>query len=261
MQSFGALLLRGLLAGLLAGLVAGGFAFVAGEPRIDAAIALEEQAAHDGAPAGADDHAEELVSRDGQKAGLILATALFGVAMGGIVATAYTLLRRRLRLRRDAHAALVVAGSGFGGAVLVPFLKYPPSPPGVGDPGTIDQRTAAFLTMVVLGLLAVWAGAAAFRALRGPDWLRCTGATASFVITVAAGYVVLPSYAEVPNGFPAGLLWDFRIASLGTQAVLWTAIGLIFAALVHRAGDAPAADHAVGEEPAAPAGRPVETAG
>ena len=36
-----------------------------------------------------------------------------------------------------------------------------------------------------------------------------------------------------PDGFPATLLWDFRIASLGTQVVLWTALGLAYAALLH----------------------------
>ena len=39
-------LVRGLLAGLLAGFVAFGVAYAVGEPPIDAAIALEESAAH-----------------------------------------------------------------------------------------------------------------------------------------------------------------------------------------------------------------------
>jgi Probable cobalt transporter subunit (CbtA) len=35
---------------------------------------------------------------------------------------------------------------------------------------------------------------------------------------------------EVPEDFPATLLWRFRLASLGTQTVLWTVLGLGFAA-------------------------------
>ena len=32
----------------------------------------------------------------------------------------------------------------------------------------------------------------------------------------------------------ATLLWRFRLASLGTQAVLWTTMGLLFGALTER---------------------------
>jgi hypothetical protein len=118
---YGKLLLRGLLAGLIAGLLTGVFAYTAGEPKIDAALAIEQQTAH----AAGDDthHDDELVSRDGQKGGLILATALYGVAMGGLLATAYTLLRRRLRTTSDTRAALGLAGAALLGIVAVPFAK------------------------------------------------------------------------------------------------------------------------------------------
>ena len=51
---------------------------------------------------------------------------------------------------------------------------------------------------------------------------------------VIAGYL-MPTVDEVPAGFPADVLWQFRIASLGTQAVLWTSVGLLFGALTDRA--------------------------
>jgi len=38
----------------------------------------------------------------------------------------------------------------------------------------------------------------------------------------------------VAGGFPATLLWRFRLASLGTQAVLWTTLGLLFGVLTER---------------------------
>ncbi|MEU7905412.1 CbtA family protein [Actinoplanes sp. NPDC049118] len=236
--TYGAILLRGLLAGLIAGLLAGVFAYSTGESRIDAAIAIEEAAAE---PAGAADdghHDEELVSRDGQRGGLFLATALYGVAMGGLLATAYTLLRRRLRTPSDTRAAIGLAGAALLGVVLVPFVKYPANPPAVGDPATINQRTISYLAIVVIGLVAVWAGVLASRSLRAgaPEWLRATAAVGGFLIVVAIGYVLLPSIDEVPDTFPASLLWDFRIASLGTQATLWTALGLAFAALLGRLG-------------------------
>ncbi|MBE1491792.1 CbtA family protein [Plantactinospora soyae] len=243
MPSFLSVLLRGLLAGLVAGLIAGTFAYFAGEPRIDAAIAIEEQATHSEPTTGEDHHEDELVSRDGQRAGLFLATGLFGVAMGGMLATAYVLLRRRLRTRDDGRAALLLAGGALLGAVVVPFLKYPANPPAVGNPDTINQRTGSYLLLVVLGLVAVWAGALGHRALRpdAPDWQRAAAAVGGFLLVTVVAYTVLPSFHEVPDDFPAALLWDFRLASLGTQLVLWTGIGLLFAALLSWSGRRPTA--------------------
>ncbi|MFI7545480.1 CbtA family protein [Actinoplanes sp. NPDC049599] len=236
--SYGALLLRGLLAGLIAGLLAGVFAYASGESRIDAAIAIEQAAAATAPAHGTDDghHDQELVSRAGQKVGLFLATALYGVAMGGLLATAYTVLRRRLRTPSDTRAAFGLAGAALLGVVLVPFGKYPANPPAVGDPATINQRTISWLAIVVIGLVAVWAAVVAFRAPRAqaPEWLRATAAVLGFVAVVAIGYLLLPAIDEVPDTFPPSLLWTFRLASLGTQVTLWTALGLAFAALLPR---------------------------
>lgn len=232
--SYGAILLRGLLAGLIAGLLAGVFAYATGESRIDAAIAIEQAAA----PAGDGHHDEALVSRTGQKGGLFLATALYGVAMGGLLATAYALLRRRLRTGSDTRAAFGLAGAALLGVVLVPFVKYPANPPAVGNPATIDQRTISWLSIVVIGLVAVWSAVLVSRSLRAgaPEWLRAASALAGFLAVVAIGYLLLPSFDEVPDTFPPSLLWTFRLASLGTQVTLWTALGLAFAALLHRLG-------------------------
>ncbi|WP_328346398.1 CbtA family protein [Micromonospora sp. NBC_00421] len=231
--TFATVLLRGLLAGLVAGLLAGAFGYLVGEPRIEAAIAIEEAASHTG-PVADDHHADALVGRGGQRAGLFLATGLFGTAMGGLLATGYALLRRRLRTTDDGRSALLLAGGALLGAVLVPFLKYPANPPAVGSPDTIDQRTAAYLTLVVLGLVAVWAGTLGYRSVRpdAPVWQRVGAAVGGFLLVAGAGYVVLPSFQEVPDDFPATLLWNFRLAALGTQVVLWAAIGLLFSALM-----------------------------
>ena len=231
---YGALLLRGLLAGLIAGLLAGLFAYAFGEPKVDAAIAIEEAAAH--ATAEPSHHDDALVSRTGQKGGLFLATGLYGIAMGGLLATAYTLLRRRLRTPDDTRAVFGLAGAALLGMVLVPFVKYPPNPPAVGDPSTINQRTISYLAILVIGLVAVWAAVVAYRSPRtgSPEWLRAIAGIAGFLIVVTIGYVLLPNIDEVPDTFPPSLLYTFRITSLGTQVVLWTTLGLAFAALLTR---------------------------
>lgn len=228
-RGFGAVLLRGLLAGLIAGVLAGVFAYAFGEPKVDAAIAIEEAAAP---PAAADE--APLVSRDGQKAGLFLATGLYGIALGGLFAVGFALLRRRLRTADDARAALGLAAAGLVGVALVPWVKYPPNPPAVGDPSTIDQRTGSYLAILVIGLVAVWASVLAFRSLRAgaAEWLRLVVGLGAFLLVVVIGYVLLPTVDEVPASFPASLLWSFRLTSLGTQVVLWTVLGLAFGALM-----------------------------
>ena len=241
MRTFGSLLVRGLIVGLFAGLLAGTFAYVMGEPRVDAAIAIEEAGAahthdHDNNHGdSAEPAAEEkpLVSREGQKAGLFLATSPYGVALGGMFAVGFTLLRRKLRTGNDAYAALGLAAAGFVGIVLVPFLKYPPNPPAVGNPDTITRRTVTYLLTLVIGLLAVWAGVAASRwAARYGELARLGGGVIAFLVTIVAAYLILPRINEVPETFPATLLWQFRFASLGTQATLWLLLGFGYAATV-----------------------------
>ena len=217
----GSLLLRGLLAGLVAGLAAGAFAFVAGEPRLEAAIALEG-------------HAPGPVGRDAQRVGLVLATALHGAAVGGLFAIAYAVSRGRIGPRTGPALSLTLAGALFVAVVLVPFLKYPANPPGVGDPDSVGSRTALYLTMVATCLLALLAAVRVARTAvsRGHPSVASAAGVATFVATAGIAAMVLPEANQVPAGFPADLLWDFRLASVGTQLVLWAVLAGVFARTV-----------------------------
>lgn len=223
------LFLRGLVAGLIAGLAAGMFAFAFGEPLIDRAIAVEAASE----PAG---HAEQaLVSRDGQRIGLFLATGIYGLALGGLFGLVFAFARGRIRARSDIRLSFSLAGALFAAVVLVPFLKYPAAPPGVGDPATITARTLLYLTVVATSLLALLA---AWRAARSvPERrLRPLTALAVFAATVAIVAYVLPAVDEAPGSFPSDLLWDFRLTSLGVQVILWASLGLAFGIGTRRAG-------------------------
>lgn len=260
-ESFKNLLIRGLLAGLVAGLLAGAVAFVVGEPHVNAAIAIEESASaaaeaeHSAAEAhehpaaagtesstaaeadAAHSHGEDaLVSRDGQRAGLFLATALAGLALGAIYASV-TYYARRASTMSAPVLALALAGLGWLAIEAVPFFKYPANPPAVGDPDTIDKRTLLWLASVVLGLLAVAVAAYAAKIVAANDFLtvRIAAPLLAFLVVVGVGYLVLPDVDEVGSDFPASLLWEFRISSLTVQATLWLALGLGFAFLTERA--------------------------
>ncbi|WP_442875163.1 CbtA family protein [Actinoplanes sp. NBC_00393] len=92
----------------------------------------------------------------------------------------------------------------------------------------------AYLAVVVLGLVAVCAAVLAART-QTAEWRRAA-ATIGFLVEVTAAYLLLPTFDEVPATFPATLLWDFRVSSLGTQVVLWSVLGLTYADLVARHG-------------------------
>ena len=59
-------------------------------------------------------------------------------------------------------------------------------------------------------------------------------AGAAYVIVITAAMLILPPVDEVPSDFSAITLWRFRLASLGIDAVLWTALGLVFGVFAER---------------------------
>lgn len=266
---------RGLAAGLLAGILTGVFALVVGHDPMATAIRIEEsqhadqaddpaaqqdddhgaaRTDHDGSAHGThhddddghahddgDGHAqddEHLVSRTTQQALLPVATVVVGLGLGGLFGLAFALLRPRRR-QGDWQASLVLGGAAWSVTVLLPTLTSPATPPGVGDPSSVDARTQAYLLTVASGILVVaalygLAGRLTRTVLRAPARQAVIGA-----VTLLAGAIlvaVLPS--TLPgDGLPAELVWRFRLASLGSQTLLWAGIavgvGLLWERAVH----------------------------
>jgi hypothetical protein len=222
-----------MLAGLAAGLLAFAFAYAFGEPQVQAAIDFEDhlaRVAHE--PAAA-----EVVSRGVQRTlGLLTGVVLMGVALGGVFALLFAWAYGRIGALGARPTAALLALAAFVTVTLVPFTKYPANPPTVGNPDTIDRRTALFVAMICISLLSAVAAARIRRGLlaRLGGWNAAIAAGVAFVAVVAAAELVLPAVHETPAGFPADVLWRFRIASLGINAVLWTAIGLGFGLLAER---------------------------
>ena len=232
------LLRRGLVCGVLAGLMAGVFAFVVGEPLVQDAIDIENASASLTPLA----HISEwTVSRGEQRGGLFLATALYGACVGMLFTLAFAVLRGRTGVRDDWQLSVRVAGALFLALVLVPWLKYPANPPAVGDPDTIGQRTWTYVVLLggtAAALVAAWRVGAGVAA--AAPWRRPLAAGATFVVLVVVLVVALPGVDEVPDGFPASLLWEFRLSALGTQAVLWAVLGVAYGIASVRAASAPA---------------------
>jgi predicted cobalt transporter CbtA len=232
------LLWRGMLAGILAALLATLFARVVAEPQVDRAIAFEasHEAAHDDGHHHEEEGAEPVSRATQRGAGLLTAMTLYGAAIGGIFSLVFAYGYGRIARVGPRTLAAALAILAFIVVALVPALKYPPNPPAVGQPDTIQIRTAAYFAMLAASIIAT---VVAFRIraillprLGGFDALLA--GLAAFVLIVIAVQAILPPIDEVPADFPAQLLWKFRIAALGIQALLWSAIGLGFGWMAER---------------------------
>lgn len=244
------LLIRGMIAGLVAGLIGFGFARVFGEPTVARAIAFEEQHEHAAAPhehehgdastsaAHSHGHGDEaLVSRDTQAGlGLLTGVAVFGTALGGLFSLVFAFAYGRLGALHARGTSALLALFGFMSVAIVPFLKYPPNPPAVGGAETIGPRTALFFGMVAISLVAAVFAVRLQRrmAARHGGWNATLIAAAAYIVAIVVAQVVLPRIDEVPADFPASLLWNFRVAAIGMQALIWATLGLVFGALAAR---------------------------
>ena len=251
------------LLGVLSGIFAASFMRVTGEPWVDKAIALEEanaateEAAH---PAAAEASAEEdhghdeaFVSRSDQKGfGLFAAFILVGAALGLFFAGTFLGLRKGQPdvLRRSLTAGAILAGA----FTVAPWLKYPPTPPAVGDPGTINERQWQYVAMIFFAFLVLLGAARLSSYLRGRGWAndeRLVAVAAAVIIPMALLVILLPAPSD-PINAPANLVWHFRLASLGGNLLLWTILSLGFGSL------AMSAERALGRahqpQPAAPPG-------
>ncbi|GLW35636.1 CbtA family protein [Actinoplanes regularis] len=258
---------RGLLAGAVGGLFAFVFARIFAEPQIQQAIDYE--GARDTAQEALDKAAGIAVEAGGEdpfaravqgNVGIGVALIFFGAAMGALFAVGYTLYLGRAGRVRPRTLALLVAGGGFLGTYLMPFLKYPANPPAIGHEDTIGQRSSFYLLMVAAPVLflvlTVWLGKRLQP--RFGTWNATLIAGGVFIAATAIVMLILPSFGDLaankqyhqatetpapltdPSGkivfpgFPADLLFNFRLYSIGAQLVLWTVIGLVFAPMAER---------------------------
>ena len=249
----GNMLMRGMLIGVVAGILSFGFLKIVGEPAVDRAIAFETQmdeakdkakkdeAMAKGLPMPVDDYDPELVSRPVQAGvGLLTGVTVYNVAFGGLFALVFALAYGRMGDFGARTTSALLAFSGIVAVYIVPNLKYPANPPSVGDPETIGMRTGLYFAMIAISLaamIAAWMLRNRLAARYG-GWNAGLIAAAAYLVVVVAVAMALPGVNEVPEGFPAVVLWQFRTASLGAQLIMWATIGLLFGGLTERAARA-----------------------
>ncbi len=222
---------RGLLSGAVGGVVAFLFARTFVEPVIARAIAFEEthEAGHE--------HGVELFTRGVQaNIGMGFGVLAFSVAMGALFAVAFCVVHGRVGNVSPRLLAVLLAGGMFLSVYVIPFLKYPASPPASSLGETIRQRTLLYVLLVVTSTVlfaaAVWLGRRLLD--RYGAWSATLIASAGYVLAIAVVMLILPTIDETPDDFPADVLYDFRLYSLGTQLVMWAVIAVVFASMAGR---------------------------
>jgi predicted cobalt transporter CbtA len=224
---FGQLFGRLVLAGVIAGALAGAFSLLVTERAITPALHLEDARL---AAEGGHEHGVEMFSRSTQLLGGFLGTLIAGVVLAVVFAAVYGVTRHRLPGRTDFARVVLLAAIGFGILGLLPALKIPANPPAVGDPATIGTRTAIYGTVLLCGVIAAMLVSALVSFLRSRGVGTAATTTSAVVLTavlVALVILLVPDSPDtIPMDVPAAVVWNFRIASLGQLAVLWTALGL-----------------------------------
>jgi predicted cobalt transporter CbtA len=235
--SFGMLLSRFAAAGALAGALSGLWLLLVTERTIEPALAIEEARSPGADHAG---EAHEVVSRGTQVVGGLLGTVVAGVVLALVFAAVFAALRHRLPARTDFGRSAVLGLIGFGVFALLPAVVIPANPPAVSDPGTIGRRTAIYGGVLAAGLVIALVVAAVVSALggRGFDTAATTlAAVLCGALLVGVVLLLFPRSPDtIPGDVPADVVWNFRLASLGQLAVLWTALALVGGALVERLG-------------------------
>lgn len=247
---------RGLLAGAVAGVLAFVFARIFVEPSIALAIGYEDGvgAAHEameaaaGTAAHSHDHGAGFTRGVQANIGMGFGVLAFAVAMGALFAVVFTVAYGRVGNISARLLSLYVAGGMLLSLYVVPNLKYPASPPALSLDETIRQRTLLYLLMVVVSAALLVGAVCLGRGLvdRLGTWNATLAAAGAYVVASGVLMLILPSIHETPGplrddagtlfyeGFPADVLYDFRLYSLGTQVVVYATIGLVFAPLAAR---------------------------
>ncbi|MDQ5842601.1 MAG: CbtA family protein [Thermoproteota archaeon] len=213
-----------LLAGAIAGTVLGAINQVAVEPYIENAIELEMR---NTAQSGEVANLAELASyRLWQKGGEIIGGTILGLSIGSLYGIVFAYTRGSISSNNNKKKALIVASIMWFVLFLMPALKYPANPPGVGDAETIYYRQSLYVTFLAISGFSALGLAFLYRKMSSPNTRRLIIPLA-YAAIMAGAYLAMPPNPD-PINAPADLVTGFRIASATTISMFWILLGIIF---------------------------------
>jgi hypothetical protein len=218
------IILRGALSGVVAGILGFVFAKIFAEPVIDKAIAYES--GRDDILAALNKAAGRVVTPDGPEIfsrtiqstiGVATGIIAFSAAMGALVAVAYLVLYGRFKIR-PRNLVWMIAGFGFVGVYLLPFVKYPANPPAIGHTFTITTRGQLYLATVACSLILL--GLAVYLARKLAPRTGLLGAVllsaVAFLVVYGVLIGLLPSLGDLPANVAASDQFGYARAATET---------------------------------------------
>ncbi len=175
-----------------------------------------------------------MFTRGMQKFGMVVGFLLYGVMMGLLFGAVYALLKEKLPVKGGRGKGILLAFLAYLSMVLLPFLKYPANPPGVGGEENIAFRQATYAGIIAISVLLTVISVWWFKYLaRVKNW-RWLIAISSYVIVAVLAYFLMPPHPLPPTTLPASLLWSFRFIGLAGMTLFWLALGINFVRLGKR---------------------------
>jgi hypothetical protein len=219
-----------LISGAIAGTILGAANQVIVEPYIERAIALEMRGA---------EQSGEIINpfefaayRFWQKGGEIAAGTILGMSLGSLFGIVFAYGRGSVPGSNDKKKALIIASIMWFTLFLVPALKYPANPPGVGDPETILYRQALYISFLAISGFSALGLAVLYRTL-GPTNARKAVIPAIYAAILIGAYLAVPPNPD-PINAPMDLVANFRIVSALTMSMFWGLLGITFGAFWDR---------------------------
>lgn len=220
-------LLSGAIAGTILGIINQGIA----EPFLDKAIELEAQKKMN---AG-----EEVLNptelgqyRLWQKGGGILAGTILGTSVAALVGIVFAYSRNSLPGADNKRKALILVSIMWLVLFIVPALKYPGNPPGVGNPDTIYYRVSLYVSFVAISGISTLGLAYLYKRLGKREFKKIV-IPAMYAAIMISSYFAWPPNPDALTA-PMDLITNFRIATAFTMSILWGLIGIILGAFWDR---------------------------
>ena len=213
-----------LLSGVIAGVILAGVSYFVAEPFIDQAIGIEVD---NSIASGEVVDFDELSSyRMWQKEGTFAADAFLGLTYGAILGIIYVISRKYLPSSSDRKKALILAAIMCLSLYIVPFIKYPANPPGVGDPETIGLRDSLYTSyQLASGLIALGISILMYK-LQRISYIKYV-IPVFYLGLVASIYTIFPANPDEITA-PMDLVNAFRAVTFGTMVMFYLVLGTIF---------------------------------
>ena len=219
-----------LLAGAISGSILSVLNQIIVEPIIEKAIGLENQKAM---AMGEIMNPTEFDSyRLWQKGGEIAAGTMLGTSYGALFGIVFAYSRRSIHVSSERKKALILSGVMLLVLYIVPGLKYPANPPGVGDPETLFVRQSLYIAYLAISGLSALGLALAYRKMGDGNSKKIIVPTMYAAIMLAAYFAMPPNPDEITA--PMDFVISFRVASASTIAIFWGVLGIILGTLWNR---------------------------